>query len=94
LWNHKWLTIAIELTLFVIAIWTYQRQTRPKDRIGLYAFLAFVLLLVLAYAGAVSGPPPPSVKKLALVTLSTWLFIPWAWWFDKHRSEPPAVTGG
>ena len=94
LWNHKWLTIAIELTLFVIAIWTYQRQTRPKDRIGLYAFLAFVLLLVLAYAGAVSGPPPPSVKKLALVTLSTWLFIPWAWWFDKHRSEPPAVAGG
>jgi hypothetical protein len=87
LWNHKWLTVAIELTLFVIAIWTYQRQTRPKDRIGLYAFLAFVLLLVLAYAGAVFGPPPPSVKKLALVTLSTWLFIPWAWWFDKHRED-------
>ena len=87
LWNHRWLTVAIELTLFIIAIWTYQRQTRPKDKIGLYAFLAFVLFLLLAYAGAIFGPPPPSVKKLALITLLTWLMIPWAWWFDKHRED-------
>ena len=87
LWNHRWLTVAIELTLFIIAIWTYQRQTRPKDKIGLYAFLAFVLLLMLAYAGAVFGPPPPSVKKLALLELLAWLMIPWAWWFDKHRED-------
>ena len=87
LWNHRWITIAVELTLFIIAIWTYQRQTRPKDKIGLYAFLAFVLFLTLAYAGAVFGPPPSSVKKLALITLLAWLMIPWAWWFDKHRED-------
>src|SRR5947209_11241012 len=51
LWNHRWWTMAIELTLFVIGIWTYQRTTRAKDRIGLYGFLAFVLFLLLAYAG-------------------------------------------
>ncbi len=87
LWNHRWLTVVIELTLFMIAIWTYQRQTRPKDKIGLYAFLAYVLFLVLVYAGAVFGPPPPSVKKVALITLLTWIMIPWAWWFDSHRED-------
>ena len=85
LWNHRWLTIAIEVTLFAIGIWTYQKRTRAKDKIGLYAFIAFVLFLLLAYAGASFGPPPPTVKKLAIVTLLTWLMIPWAWWFDKHR---------
>ena len=84
-WNHRWLAIAIEATLFAIGIWTYQRRTRAKDKIGLYAFFAFVLFLLLAYIGASFGPPPPSVKKLAIITLLTSLLIPWAWWFDKHR---------
>src|SRR5438132_5484979 len=85
LWNHRWLTIALEFAMFAIAIWTYQRRTRAKDKIGLYAFAAFALFLLMAYAGVVFGPAPPSVKKLAMVTLLTWLTIPWAWWFDKHR---------
>ena len=84
-WNHRWLAIAIEVTLFAIGIWTYQRRTRAKDKIGLYAFLAFALFLLLAYIGASFGPPPPSVKKLAIGALLTVLLIPWAWWFDKHR---------
>ena len=94
LWNHRWLTIAVELMLFGIGVWTYQRETRPRDKIGLYAFLAFLLFLVLAYAGAAFGPAPPSVNKMAIVALLGWLMIPWAWWFDAHRSEPPAVAGG
>jgi len=85
LWNHRWLTMAVEVALFAIAIWTYQKQTRARNKIGLYAFLAFVLFLLLAYAGVSLGPPPPSVKKLALIGLLTWLTIPWAWWFDKNR---------
>src|SRR6266849_1184113 len=85
LWNHRWLTIAIEVSIFIIGIWIYQRQTRAKDKIGLYAFLAFIAFLILAYAGVSFGPAPPSVKKLAIVTLLTWLMIPWAWWFDAHR---------
>jgi len=85
LWQHRWLTIALECALFAIAIGIYQRRTRPKDRIGLFAFIGFVGFLFLAYAGAAFGPAPPSVKKLAIVTLQTWIMIPWAWWLDKHR---------
>jgi hypothetical protein len=77
--------MALEFALFALAIWTYQRRTRAKDKIGLYAFAGFALVLLLAYAGASFGPAPPSVKKLAIVTLLTGLAIPWAWWFDRHR---------
>ena len=88
LWQHRWLTMGIEIGLFAISIWVYQRRTRAKDAIGRFAFAGFVGFLLLAYAGAAFGTPPASVKKLALVTLLTWLMVPWAWWLDKHRSEP------
>lgn len=85
LWNHRWITIAIEVTLFAVAVWIYQRETRPKDKVGLYAFLGFVAALLLAYAAVAFGPAPGSVKKLAGFTLLIWIAIPWAWWFDNHR---------
>jgi hypothetical protein len=87
LWNHRWLTIAIEVSMFFIAIWTYQRETRARNKIGQYAFWAFILFLLIVYGLAAFGPPPPSVKAIAVGTLFSWLFIPWAWWFDRHR-EP------
>ena len=86
LWQHRWLTMALEFGLFAISIWIYQRRTRAKDAMGRYAFAAFAGCLLLAYAAASFGPPAPSVKKLAAITLLTWLAIPWAWWIDKHRS--------
>ena len=85
LWNHRWWTAALELALLALGIWTYQRTTRAKNPKGLYIFMSFILVLLLAYAGAVFGPPPSSVRKLAGVALLTWLAIPWAWWFDLHR---------
>ena len=87
LWNHRWLAIALEVVLLAIAAWIYERQTRSSDRIGFYGYIGFVFFLMAAYAAVLIGPPPPSVKKLALVALLAWLMIPWAWWFDKHRTR-------
>jgi hypothetical protein len=93
LWNYRWQTIAVELLLLVLGVWVYVRETRAKDKIGSYGFAAFIVLLLAAYAGAAFGPAPSSVKKLAIVTLFTWLFIPWAWWFDHHRElREPRIT--
>jgi len=86
LWNHRAATIAIEAALFVLGVWLYSRQTKPKDRVGVYAFWGFVVFLLAAYGAAAFGPaPPPSVRKIAIVTLCSALLIPWAWWFDSHR---------
>ena len=85
LWNHRWLTMAIEVSMFFIAIWTYQRETRARNKNGQYAFWAFILVLLIIYGLAAFGPPPPSVKAIAVGTLFSWLFVPWAWWFDRHR---------
>lgn len=93
LWNHRWAAIAVEAILFAAGIWIYLRQTKAKDRIGVYAFWGFVGFLLLAYTGASFGPPPPaSVRKLAIVTLCTALLIPWAWWFDRHREPREAAS--
>ena len=92
LWNHRWWTIAVEVALFALGIWVYLQQTKPKDKIGVYAFWGFVGFLLLAYAGVAFGPPPPaSVKKIAIATLCTAVLIPWAWWFDSHREARDVV---
>ena len=87
LWNYRGITIAIELVLFALGIWIYLRQTKAKDQIGKYAFGAFVVFLLAAYGLVIFGPPPRSVKMLAIGTLFTWLLVPWAWWFDSHREQ-------
>jgi hypothetical protein len=85
LWNHRWYTIAVEVVLFAVGIWFYLQQTKARDKIGVYAFWGFIVVLVAAYGGAAFGPPPPSVKKIAIATLCSAVLIPWAWWFDNHR---------
>jgi hypothetical protein len=62
-------------------------MTRPRDRTGRYAFWSFVALLVVLYAASLLGPPPPRVTAMAVVGLSAWLFVFWAAWFDRHRTE-------
>jgi hypothetical protein len=85
LWNHPKITIAVELTMFALGILIYLRATRAKNAIGTFAFWFFVLALAGLYAAVVFAPPPSSVKKLALGTMLSWLFVAWAWWIDRNR---------
>ena len=87
LWNSVAGTVAVEGLLFVAGVWVYAAMTRPRDRTGRYAFWSFVALLVVLYAASLLGPPPPSVTAMAVVGLSAWLFVFWAAWFDRHRTE-------
>jgi len=93
LWNKRWATIAVELLFFTLGVWFYLRQTRAKDKIGSYAFWAFIVFLLAAYAAVAFGPAPTTVRKLAIGTLFTLLLVPWAWWVDRHR-EPGEITDG
>jgi hypothetical protein len=42
------------------------------------------LILPILYVAS-NGPPPSSERALAWTALLLWLFVPWAWWVDKHR---------
>jgi hypothetical protein len=86
LWNRPRITIVVEMVLFVLAILIYLYSTRATDRIGKVAFWAFAIVLIALYEVVAFGPPPPSVKKLAMGMLFSWLFVAWAWWLDRHRT--------
>src|SRR3989440_999961 len=92
LWNRRWVTVAVELVMLALGIWIYLRTTKARNKIGSYAFWGFVVVLIGLYAASLFGPPPSSVKKLAIGTLFSWLFVAWAWWFDDHREV--ATTPG
>jgi hypothetical protein len=84
LWHETAITYIIEFTIFLAGVSAYTRITRPIDRIGRWGWWAYAALLAVLYVTS-NGPPPPSVNALAWTTLGIWLFVPWAWWIDKHR---------
>jgi membrane-bound metal-dependent hydrolase YbcI (DUF457 family) len=86
LWHSLPTSMAVELGLLATGAWLYARSTRPRDRIGTISLAAFVATLAAIYVGSVFGPPPPSVRALALSGLASWLFIAWAYWIDRHRA--------
>ena len=84
LWNSVVLTYVIEFTIYAAGISVYVRATRARDRIGSWGLWAYIVVLAAIFVSS-NGPPPPSVSALAWMTLGVWLFVPWAWWVDRHR---------
>jgi hypothetical protein len=100
LWNSIAATYAIEFAIYAIGIALYLRATRARDRIGSWGLWAYILVLAILYVVSNDSPPPPSERALAWSALGIWLFVPWAWWVDKHREyvgripipiEPPTT---
>jgi len=90
LWNSIPATIVVEGLMFAIGTGLYARATRATDRIGKYGFLGYVALLLLLYAANFLSGPPPSTAAIAWSgILLAVVFLPWAWWFDRHRVVVP-----
>jgi membrane-bound metal-dependent hydrolase YbcI (DUF457 family) len=89
-WNSVAGTYAIELAIYAIGIVIYLRATRALDKVGSWGLWAYVIVLALIYVSS-NGSPPPSERALAWTALGIWLFVPWAWWVDKHRTPVTAV---
>jgi hypothetical protein len=81
----------VEFTIYFAGVYVYARATRPRDRIGRWGLWAYVVVLAVLYLAS-NGPPPATVRALAWTTLLIWLFIPWAWWIDKHRYYAGRIT--
>jgi hypothetical protein len=84
MWNSLPLTLVVEFGLFLIGLLVYLRATRSKGRRS-YGFYSFVLFLAVVYAASLVGPPPPSVRIVALSALALWLTVPWTAWADRQR---------
>lgn len=85
LWNSVPATLVVELGLFALGTLIYARATRARDRSGRWGLAALVTVLALIFAGTSFGPPPPSVSDLAWSAVMLWIFVPVAWWVDRHR---------
>ena len=86
LWNSPVATVIVEGLMFAIGVWIYLRVTWPRDRIGGWALLSFVIIVALFYVANIFSPPPPSVRGLGIAALVlSFVLILWAWWADRHR---------
>jgi hypothetical protein len=89
LWNSLPGTLLVEGAMFAAGVAIYLRSTRARDKTGVIAFWALIIVLVILYLANVFGPPPPSLKALKITALCGWLFVPWFYWIDRHR---PAIS--
>jgi len=94
LWNSRAATMAVEIPIFVWGVALYARSTEARNRAGIVALWALVLLLGAIYFANLFGPPPPSSLGIAITALAMWLFVPWAWWIDKNRKVDPRLSSG
>jgi membrane-bound metal-dependent hydrolase YbcI (DUF457 family) len=94
LWNSLPGTVVVEGSIFVAGIALYLRTTKPRDRIGRYAFWALVVFLALIYIANLFGPPPPSVKAIAWAGEAMWLLVAWGYWVDRHRQTNKILEVG
>lgn len=86
LWNSIPGTMFLELTIFGVGVWMYVHGTRPRDWIGKYIFLAYVLILLLLYVAIPFSSPPQSVRQLNYTSIVlTVILLAWASWFDARR---------
>jgi hypothetical protein len=85
LWNSVAGTLIVEILLFVIGSAIYLKTTRTKDRIGSIGLWCFLIFLLVMYFAASFSPNVPPQNQLAWGALSMWIFVPWAYWIDRHR---------
>ena len=86
LWNYPMIAIPIELLLFGIGVWIYNRCTEPLNRKGRIGLWVLVLFLLVVYLANVFGPIPPSAAAVAWSAQAMWLVVAWGFWVDRHRS--------
>jgi len=97
LWNSVAGTLIVEVAMFAAGVWIYFQATRPRDRIGRWAAIGLILLLLLSYAANFASGPPPSVQALWITAIAgTIVLLTLAWWVDRHRepvrrTESPSV---
>ena len=86
LWNSVGATVVVEGGMWLAAIIIYARATRPKGRMGVYAFWIVVVFLTLTWRSNIAGPPPPSPSAMAIGSpIYFSCIVAWAYWMNRLR---------
>jgi membrane-bound metal-dependent hydrolase YbcI (DUF457 family) len=86
LWNNVMMTLIVETLLFLVGVYIYATFTKPKNKIGKWAFVGFVIFLILFNVSNTFGPAPPSIMMLASSFIILMIvIIALAYWVDKNR---------
>ena len=84
--------LLVEYGLLIAGVAIYLTSTHPKaerHNSRNYAFWSLIIFLAVVYPASLFGPPPPTVRALAISALAIWLTIPWAAAADRHREPKP-----
>ena len=85
MWNSIALTMLVEGGIFVLGVYLYMQVSKSQSRSGTIGLWSLLIFLVIIYVMNVLGPPPPSAQAIAVVGLSQWLLVAWAYWVDRNR---------
>lgn len=86
LWDSRPWTLVAEVAGFGAGVAMYLRGTNARDRTGIWSFWSLVVVLFAIWLASVLGPPPPDERTFEYTGVSMWLFVPWGWWIDRHRT--------
>lgn len=86
LWNSRAATLAVEGTLWVVALILYARASRPTSGWGRWGLWLLVALLTAGWLQGMFGPPPPSIKIVAASALPFIALVTfWLWTIERRR---------
>jgi hypothetical protein len=88
LWNSFIGTVLVEGLIFTAGVFIFYRVGRLQSKSKKILFWSLVVFLAAVYVMNLVGPPPPSEEPIAIVGLSQWLLVAWAYWIDyKPKSK-------
>jgi hypothetical protein len=87
LWNSFTGTVLVEGLIFTVGVFIFYKVSRLQSKSKQILFWSLVIFLTVIYVMNLFGPPPPSEEPIAVVGLSQWLLIAWAYWIDRAPKQ-------
>jgi hypothetical protein len=86
LWNFPAIALLLEAAVLFGGLTLYLRRTTPRNALGRFGPVVFVVLILVLQITTAAGPPPPSPGAVAASALAAYLaFAAVAGWIDRQR---------